>query len=555
MSYVVLARKYRPQSFDQVVAQGHVTQTLMNAVASDRLAHAILFAGPRGTGKTTIARILAKSMNCRRGPSPTPCNACQSCLEITAGSAADVFEIDGASNNGVEQVREIRENIKYMPVRSAFKIYIIDEVHMLSTAAFNALLKTLEEPPAHVIFLFATTEPRKIPVTILSRCQRYDLKRIDAAAINESLAVICQKEKIDIESQSLALIAREADGSMRDALSLLDQATAGSDSLQTHAQILEVLGVADRQIVFDLADAVFRGDAVRILDLIDRVYQSGLNIPDLYTRFIEHMRNLLVWKLSPDYKGLVELSDPELDIIKQQAEPASPLHLHQILEVLFNAEQHLKYSAQPRMAFEVVMIKLLNIRPALPIEDLINKIDGLQKQFSSGQGPEFTTDEQRLESADSEESVTRSAEESKTSAQMESESPKNTHAPPQKDEDAWQAILGIISERYPSLAPNLNHSKIISQAEDRIEIEVNGSGFNYQRMRTTENIKVLEEIAGTFFGRRMTVVVHPGTNKATLPQKDKIAAANRVKQDLLHHPLVADAIEIFNGKLVDIKTG
>jgi len=555
MSYVVLARKYRPQSFDQVVAQGHVTQTLMNAVASDRLAHAILFAGPRGTGKTTIARILAKSMNCRRGPSPTPCNACQSCLEITAGSAADVFEIDGASNNGVEQVREIRENIKYMPVRSAFKIYVIDEVHMLSTAAFNALLKTLEEPPAHVIFLFATTEPRKIPVTILSRCQRYDLKRIDAAAINESLAVICQKEKIDIESQSLALIAREADGSMRDALSLLDQATAGSDSLQTHAQILEVLGVADRQIVFDLADAVFRGDAVRILDLIDRVYQSGLNIPDLYTRFIEHMRNLLVWKLSPDYKGLVELSDPELDIIKQQAEPASPLHLHQILEVLFNAEQHLKYSAQPRMAFEVVMIKLLNIRPALPIEDLINKIDGLQKQFSSGQGPEFTTDEQRLESADSEESVTRSAEESKTSAQMESESPKNTHAPPQKDEDAWQAILGIISERYPSLAPNLNHSKIISQAEDRIEIEVNGSGFNYQRMRTTENIKVLEEIAGTFFGRRMTVVVHPGTNKATLPQKDKIAAANRVKQDLLHHPLVADAIEIFNGKLVDIKTG
>ena len=555
MSYVVLARKYRPQSFDQVVAQGHVTQTLMNAVASDRLAHAILFAGPRGTGKTTIARILAKSMNCRRGPSPTPCNACQSCLEITAGSAADVFEIDGASNNGVEQVREIRENIKYMPVRSAFKIYVIDEVHMLSTAAFNALLKTLEEPPAHVIFLFATTEPRKIPVTILSRCQRYDLKRIDAAAINESLAVICQKEKIDIESQSLALIAREADGSMRDALSLLDQTTAGSDSLQTHAQILEVLGVADRQIVFDLADAVFRGDAVRILDLIDRVYQSGLNIPDLYTRFIEHMRNLLVWKLSPDYKGLVELSDPELDIIKQQAEPASPLHLHQILEVLFNAEQHLKYSAQPRMAFEVVMIKLLNIRPALPIEDLINKIDGLQKQFSSGQGPEFTTDEQRLESADSEESVTRSAEESKTSAQMESESPKNTHAPPQKDEDAWQAILGIISERYPSLAPNLNHSKIISQAEDRIEIEVNGSGFNYQRMRTTENIKVLEEIAGTFFGRRMTVVVHPGTNKATLPQKDKIAAANRVKQDLLHHPLVADAIEIFNGKLVDIKTG
>ena len=555
MSYVVLARKYRPQSFDQVVAQGHVTQTLMNAVASDRLAHAILFTGPRGTGKTTIARILAKSMNCQQGPSPSPCNTCQSCLEITAGSAADVFEIDGASNNGVEQVREIRENIKYMPARSAFKIYIIDEVHMLSTAAFNALLKTLEEPPAHVLFLLATTEPKKIPVTILSRCQRYDLKRIEAAAINTSLAMICQKEQIEIEPKSLALIAREADGSMRDALSLLDQATAGSDGPLDHAQILEVLGVVDRQIVFDLTDAIFKADAAQVLDLIDRVYQSGHHIPDLYTRCIEHMRNLLVWKLSPDYKGLAELSSQEFELIKQQAEPVSPLHLHQILDVLFKAEQDLKYSAQPRMVLEVVMIKLLNIRPALPIEDLIKRIDGLQKQFSSGPGSEFSAERQRFESDDAVPPKENPAAESGSSPQLESKPLKNEALTPPTGDDAWQAILGIISERYPSLAPNLNHSNIIKQSEDRMEIEVNGSGFNYQRMRTRENIKVLEEIAGTFFGRSMTVVVHPGTNKTTRPQKDKIAAANRLKQDLLHHPLVADAIEIFNGKLVDIKTG
>jgi DNA polymerase-3 subunit gamma/tau len=555
MSYVVLARKYRPQSFDQVVAQGHVTQTLMNAVAADRLAHAILFTGPRGTGKTTIARILAKSMNCQQGPTPIPCNTCQSCLEIAAGSAADVFEIDGASNNGVEQVREIRENIKYMPARSAFKIYIIDEVHMLSTAAFNALLKTLEEPPAHVLFLFATTEPKKIPVTILSRCQRYDLKRIEAAAINESLVMICQKEKIDIESKSLALIAREADGSMRDALSLLDQATAGLDGQLDHAQILEVLGVVDRQIVFDLTDAIFKADAVRVLDLINRVYHSGHHIPDLYIRFIEHMRNLLVWKLSPDYKGLTELSSQEMEIIKQQAEPVPPLHLHQILDVLFSAEQSLKYSAQPRMAFEVVMIKLLNIRPALPIDDLIKRIDGLQKQFSSGPGLEFSTEGQSIESAGSIPPEENPAAERRSSTEVESKPSKSEEVPPPTGDEAWQAILGIISERYPSLAPNLSHSKIIRQSDDRIEIEVNGSGFNYQRMRTSENIKVLEEIAGTFFGRRMNVVVHPGTNKTSLPQKDKIAAANRLKQELLHHPLVADAIEIFNGKLVDIKTG
>jgi DNA polymerase-3 subunit gamma/tau len=259
--------------------------------------------------------------------------------------------------------------------------------------------------------------------------------------------------------------------------------------------------------------------------------------------------------LSPDYKGLTQISSQEVAIIKQQAEPVSALHLHQILDVLFSAEQHLKYSAQPRMAFEVVMIKLLNIRPALPIDDLIQKIDGLQKQFSSRPGSECSTQAQRFESTDSTAPENNPVQEDRPSAPKESKPSKGEDDLPPKDEDAWQAILGIISERYPSLAPNLNHSKIIKQSKDRIEIEVNGSGFNYQRMRTNENIKVLEEIAATFFGRRMTVVVRPGRNKTTLPQKDKIAAANRVKQDLLHHPLVADAIEIFNGKLVDIKTG
>ena len=555
MSYVVLARKYRPQSFDQVVAQGHVTQTLVNAVTADRLAHAILFTGPRGTGKTTIARILAKSMNCEQGPSPAPCNTCQSCVEITAGRAADVFEIDGASNNGVEQVREIRENIKYMPARSAFKIYIIDEVHMLSTPAFNALLKTLEEPPSHVIFLFATTEPRKIPITILSRCQRYDLKRIEAAAIVDSLALICQKENIGIESKSLALIAREADGSMRDALSLLDQVTAGSDGPLAHTQIIEVLGLVDRQVVFDLAAAIFNADAVSILDRIDQVYQYGHHIPDLYARLIEHVRNLLVWKLSPDYNGLAALTSQELETIKQQAEPISPLHLHQILDVLFGAEQHIKYSARPQMAFEVVMMKLLNIQPALPIDDLIEKIDGLQKQFSSRQCLEGLEKTQHVEPAGAASPKKKPTDGDKSIDRMASQSLVNGAEQAPTGEDAWQAILGVISERYPSLAPNLKHSRIIRQSEERIEIEVNGSGFNYQRMCTNENIKVLEEIAGTFFGRRMTVMVHPGTNKQSQPQKDKIATANQLKQDLLQHPLVADAIEIFNGKLVDIKTG
>ena len=555
MSYLVLARKYRSQAFDEVVAQRHVTQTLKNAIASDRLAHAILLTGPRGTGKTTIARILAKAMNCKSGPTPTPCNTCRSCSEITAGSATDVFEIDGASNNGVEQVRDIRENIKYMPAHSPFKIYIIDEVHMLSTAAFNALLKTLEEPPPHVIFLFATTEPRKIPMTILSRCQRYDLKRIETAAITRHLKSICRMEGIEIADESMDYIARDADGSMRDALSLLDQVTTGVDGPLTHPQVLDVLGVVDRQIVFELADAIFTGDAPRILDIIDTVYQYGHHMLDLYTRLIEHVRNLLVTKLSPDFRGLRDLSPEEIAILNRQADAVSPLHLNQILEVLFKEERHLKGSLRPQMAFEVVMIKLLNIRPALPIDELIEKIDGLQKKFSSGQNLSLSKDQKRLDTSEPAASIEPPANQRTDTSPVDASRSDTDTATTGDPKDPWPVMLDIISERYPSLAPNLNHSKLIKQSENSIEIEVNGSQFNYQRMRSKENIKILEDIARSFYGRQMTVVIQAGTNKNGQPQKEKIHAANRLKQDLLHHPLVADAIEIFNGKLVDIKAG
>ena len=211
MSYLVLARKYRPQTFEEVIGQDHITRTLANAISSDRVAHAILFSGPRGTGKTTVARILAKTMNCKKGPAPIPCNECRSCKEITSGRAVDVYEIDGASNNSVDQIRELRENVRYMPAHSLYKIYIIDEVHMLSKSAFNALLKTLEEPPSHVMFIFATTEPNKIPITILSRCQRHDFRRISLESISKHMSLLCSKEGKDIKNESLELIAREAD--------------------------------------------------------------------------------------------------------------------------------------------------------------------------------------------------------------------------------------------------------------------------------------------------------------------------------------------------------
>jgi DNA polymerase-3 subunit gamma/tau len=294
MSYLVLARKYRPQSFSDVVAQEHITQTLANAIVAGRVAHAILFTGPRGTGKTTVARILAKALNCQEGPAREPCNRCRSCEEITAGHCVDVFEIDGASNNSVDQVRELRENVKYMPAHSRYKIYIIDEVHMLSTPAFNALLKTLEEPPPHVLFMFATTEAHKIPITILSRCQRFDFRRIRLESVAHYLATICGQEAVAISSESLDLIAREAGGSIRDSLSLLDQVMASGAKAIPHDRVVDTLGVIDRQQIHELAEALLSGDATRFIGALDEMFDRGHDVKKLFSDLLEYVRNLMV---------------------------------------------------------------------------------------------------------------------------------------------------------------------------------------------------------------------------------------------------------------------
>jgi DNA polymerase III subunit gamma/tau len=379
LAYLVLARKYRPQTFADVVRQEHVTRTLTNAIRSERVAHAILFAGPRGTGKTTIARILAKAMNCETGPTPTPCGRCRSCEEIVAGHASDVLEIDGASNNGVDHIRDLRENIRYMPAHSRYKIYIIDEVHMLSTAAFNALLKTLEEPPAHVMFLFATTEAHKIPITILSRCQRHDLRRIETADVIRHMGELCRREGIAMAPESLSLIAREAGGSMRDALSLLDHVMACAEGEAGHRQVLDILGVVDRDAIFRLADAALTRDIPAALGLIDEVYDHGHNLKELYAALLEHFRNLLVVRMGGDGTGLVDAPDHELRRMAETVRNVSEAHLVQLLEALFREESAVRFSAQPRIAMEMAFFRMFRIRPALPIETLIDKLDALSR--------------------------------------------------------------------------------------------------------------------------------------------------------------------------------
>ncbi|MEA1969788.1 MAG: DNA polymerase III subunit gamma/tau, partial [Thermodesulfobacteriota bacterium] len=382
MSYQVLALKYRSQTFQDVIGQPHVTTTLANAISSDRVAHAILFTGPRGTGKTTIARILAKAMNCADGPAPTPCNQCNSCKSITASSSPDVFEIDGASNNSVDQIRDLRDNVAYMPSSSTYKIYIIDEVHMLSNAAFNALLKTLEEPPAHVIFIFATTESHKIPVTILSRCQRHDLGRIPLSLIAGHLQDLCRKEGFTLSEESINLIAAEADGSMRDALSLLDRIISSSpEKVITHESIIINLGIIDKLIIFDISAALFKSNGAKLLELINRVHEQGHDLKKFYSNIISHFRDLAVVKICKKNTNVADMSNHDREKIISMVESLSQTYLTQILDILLKEETLIRFSSHTKSALEMVLLKLVQIRPGFEIDELIEKLDNIAKRI------------------------------------------------------------------------------------------------------------------------------------------------------------------------------
>ena len=362
MSYQVIARKYRPQRFADVVGQEHVTQTLANAIEQKRIAHAYLFCGPRGTGKTTIARIFAKCLNCTGGPKIDFDDQDPRCVEIAEGRSLDVLEIDGASNNGVEQVRELRETCKYAPANSSFKIYIIDEVHMLSTAAFNALLKTLEEPPAHVKFMFATTDPEKVLPTILSRCQRFDLRRIPSALIVKHLAQIAKLEKVKIDDPALLAIARGADGGMRDAESTLDQLISFCGEKIEEADVLSMFGLAAQSQVLGLTRAVLAGEIPAALGLLNELAQNGKDLGRLLSDLLNHFRNLLIFQVSRGDLNLLEVSEAEVAALKEQSSLANVESLTRILEVLTDAEIRLRDVASRKILLEVTLLKAIEAR-------------------------------------------------------------------------------------------------------------------------------------------------------------------------------------------------
>ncbi|MEZ5359928.1 MAG: DNA polymerase III subunit gamma/tau [Candidatus Zixiibacteriota bacterium] len=387
MSYQVLALKYRPLVFEDIIAQSHVTKTLARAVETGRIAHGYLLTGPRGTGKTTTARILAKALNCVEGPTATPCNKCPACKEITAGSSLDVLEIDAASNTGVDDVRTLRENIRYLPTSGKKRVFIIDEVHRLSGSAFDALLKTLEEPPEHAVFIFATTEPHKVPQTILSRTQRYDFRRVSTGDLVEHMKNLAKKESVEIDGEALFLIARKGDGSVRDSLSLFDQMIALTDGKITAQITSRTLGIVDRQLFAKLIEIIAAGKTDEIFNLVKILFQSGADITEFVNDFITYLRNLLVQKSTQDAEQFLDVSEAEKEALVKQATYFTESDILRMIQVLSELLKQLKSGYDEKTFLEICLVRLARMESSIALQEVIDRLNKLSASVSAGQPP------------------------------------------------------------------------------------------------------------------------------------------------------------------------
>ena len=385
MSYVALYRKFRPAEFSEVKGQEHIVTTLQNQIKANRIGHAYLFCGTRGTGKTSIAKIFAKAVNCESPVDGSPCGECQTCKSIAAGTSMNVIEIDAASNNGVDNIREIRENVAYSPTEGKYKVYIIDEVHMLSIGAFNALLKTLEEPPEYVIFILATTEAHKIPITILSRCQRYDFKRITAETICARLRELMDKESVEVEEKALRYIAKAADGSMRDALSLLDQCIAFYLGKKlTYDNVLEVLGALDTDVYSSLLRKIIKKDIPAVMADVEAIVMQGRELSQFVTEFIQYLRNLMFVQSADHLEDFLEVSSENLAQLKEEAKMIDPESLMRYIRVFSELSGQMKYSTQKRVLVEVALIKLCKPQMEQTYDSILDRLNALEKQLENG---------------------------------------------------------------------------------------------------------------------------------------------------------------------------
>ncbi len=385
-AYLAFARKYRPQTFDELIGQDPIAATLKNAIKQNRVAHAYLFTGPRGIGKTSVARIFSKSLNCEKGPAEKPCNRCVACQEITQGNSLDVLEIDGASNRGIDQIRELRENVKFHPTRGQFRIYIIDEVHQITLDGFNALLKTLEEPPPHVKFILATTEPHKVPATISSRCQRFDFHRIPSKLIAGKLKEIVETEKISIKEEALLAIARASQGSMRDAEGLLDQLACGPKGKVALEEVLGALGRVGHDFLMKVAEAIQKKEKLTLLQMVDQLVNEGRDLSQFVDELVEHFRNLAVATLGKEGKSLMDLPEDAIEEIYAQAEHFSLEEDLYITNLLSGTRLSMRRSSLPRIPLEMALVKLARRDSLVSLEELTNRLEALEQETGSSGG-------------------------------------------------------------------------------------------------------------------------------------------------------------------------
>jgi DNA polymerase-3 subunit gamma/tau len=555
VSYEVFARKYRPQTFDDLVGQAHVSRTLKNAVAQNRLAHAYLFVGPRGIGKTSTARILAKSLNCVKGPTVTPCGVCDNCREIAAGNSLDVIEIDGASNNSVEDVRQLRENVRYAPAKGRYKIYLIDEVHMLSPAAFNALLKTLEEPPEHVKFIFATTEPQKVLPTILSRCQRFDLHRIPANLIAKHLQFIAGKEKISLEPAAAHAIARGAEGGLRDAESMLDQLVAFCGEKISENDVLDVFGFTSEQTVIDLTGRILRGETPDAIDLLHQQSDAGKDMMRLMSDLIAYLRDLLVFKVKPD--ALKE--DVAADVQASLAAHAELVTTDQLLELVDQfaaAEGRMKWAPNKKLHFEVAIIKAIQSLGQATLDEVIEKLGELRDGGKSAShknsasvvaGVPPASGKSAADTAASAVPAVSGAEDISRAGPHNTSAPRIAETSPDANE-LWLKVLARIPAQKAFVRNSAVGAHVLGTEGrnfqigfapgDKAMMDILGTQVNRKFLET-----LLHEITGTDWSVKLTV-------KEELPSRQAVTSDDARHENFKEDPLIQEAIGLFNAQIV-----
>ena len=552
MSYLVLARKWRPETFGDVVGQRHVVLTLAAAIESDRIAHAYLFAGPRGVGKTTVARIVAKALNCAKGPTVEPCGECDSCTEVASGRSLDVIEIDGASNRKIEDARGIRETVQYAPLSGRMKVYIIDEAHMLTREAFNALLKTLEEPPPHVVFVLATTEPGKIPETIASRCQRFDFHRISTAEIEGRLSEIAKAEGIEAEDGALRLVAARADGSMRDAESLLDQLVSVGRGAVTSDDVARVLGIPDVDIYFALSDAIASRDASATIAALEAALDSGFDPRDLLDGLLEHLRNLLLVRAAPSPERLMG----RIAEYTKHDGPSSTLaedDLVRLAKIGIDAQSTAKWSTQPGLIVELALLRMARLGRSVDIEEVIKALDSGGTGTGGGGGPQKSK-RKRVPSTENEAGGTAAAG-GKTSSGSASRGVAAGRAnaaaaastgPSHVKADRWPEVLDRIRAERPSLAASLAGAVPSVHDSAALGLHVpNGTSFHKDQLEDRSNLSIMETAATAVFGARTRVVFEFGVE----PRPSSGPAEREPGKDAMEDPMVRRVLEIFGGRV------